>query len=345
MCGRRNVSARSSEMLSAAGTDKLSAAAGGGVAILSGGEESEREPAYVNSASLGPFDNRAATDRSAGRDSSLNADASGSEAARFFGRAIAIDLRRRFDCSVSGPAGFSTAANRGTVAGSDTTVELDATTAACGVAAAACSVAAGCVTTVECGTAAAAFGVAVAECGEAAGCVTTTGCKRTAGYGLAGDSRGALEAAPNAAGDIAEAVFERAPEAPVDIAPAAFEEAPEAPEAPDDIAPAAFKVAPEAPDDVAVSVGKRVSLATVPDRIAYSSSAITVEFAVLSLIRPIIYFANSGLNFKAFDDSADFCNCGSTGFWIGVAVSRKAGFAKSFAAEIDAGTELVTPGV
>ena len=177
---------------------------------------------------------------------------------------------------------------------------------------------------------------------------------------LAGDSRSTLEAAPKAAGDVAPAAFEEAPEAPDNIAQSAFEETPEAPEAPDNIAPAAFEKAPEAPDDVAiatleiapeaagnvaVSVGRRASLVTVPDRIASWSSAITVEFAVLFVIRPIRYFAKSGLNFEAFDDSADFCSCGTTGFWIGVAVSRKARFANNFAAEIDAGTELVTPEV
>ena len=51
---------------------------------------------------------------------------------------------------------------------------------------------------------------------------------------LAGDSRGTLEAAPEAAGDVAPAAFEEAPEAPDNIAPAAFKETPEAP---DDIAP------------------------------------------------------------------------------------------------------------
>ena len=56
----------------------------------------------------------------------------------------------------------------------------------------------------------------------------------------------------------------------------------------------------------------------------------------------IIYFENFGLNFEAFDDSANFCGCKTTGFWIGVAVSRKAGFAKSFAAEFDSGTERVS---
>ena len=81
-------------------------------------------------------------------------------------------------------------------AGSDTTVACDSTAAACSVAAAACSVAAA-----ECG-------VAAAECGVAAGCVTTTESTRTAGCGLAGDSRGTLEAAPEAAGDIAPAAFE-----------------------------------------------------------------------------------------------------------------------------------------
>ena len=118
-----------------------------------------------------------------------------------------------------------------------------------------------------------------------------------------------------------------------------------APEAPDDVAIVTLEIAPEAAGDVAVSVGMRASLVTIPNRMASLSSEITVEFTVLSLIRPIIYFANSGLNFEAFDDSADFCGCGTTGFWIGVAVSRKAGFANSFAAEIDAGTELVTPEV
>ena len=108
-------------MLSAAGTAELSAA--GGVAILSvEGESEEREPAYLNSASQGPFDDRSAIDRSVSSDSSSDADASGSEAARFFGRAFARDLPRRLDCSISGPAGISTAANRETVAGSDTTI-------------------------------------------------------------------------------------------------------------------------------------------------------------------------------------------------------------------------------
>ena len=264
-------------------------------------------------------------------------------------------------------AGSVPAAGRGTAVGCDTTVECNATAAACGVAAAASSVAAGCVPTVECGAAAAASGVAAAACGVAAaacgvavGCVTTTGSTRTVGCGLAGDSRGTLEAAPEAAGDIAPAAFEEAPEAPEapdNIEPAAFEEAPEAP---DNIAPAAFDKAPEAPDDVAlvtleiapeeagdvaVSIGKRASLVNVPDRKASSSFAITVEFAVVVLIRPIIYFANSVLNFEAFDDSANFCSCGTTGSWIGVAVSSNTGFTNNFAEEIDAGIELVTPEV
>ena len=189
----------------------------------------------------------------------------------------------------------------------------------------------------ECGAVAAAFGVAAAECGVATGCITTTGCTRTAGCRLAGDTRGTLEAAPEAAGDVAPAAFEEAPEAPDDIAPAAFTKTQEAP---DDVTIATLEIAPEAAGDVAVSVGRRASLVTVPDRIVSSSSAITVEFAVLFLIKPIIYFAISGLNFEAFDDSADFCGCRTTGFLIGVAVSRKAGFAN-----IDAGTELITPGV
>ena len=104
-------------------------------------------------------------------------------------------------------------------------------------------------------------------------------------------------------------------------------------------------MAPEAAGDVAVSVGRGASLVTVPALIAFSSFAISVEFAVLSLIRSIIYFSNSGLNFDAFDDSSNFCACETTGFGIGVADSTKAGFANNFTAEIDADTELVTPEV
>ena len=130
-----------------------------------------------------------------------------------------------------------------------------------------------------------------------------------------------------------------APEAADDIAPAVFEVEPEAP---DDVAMTTLEMAPKAAGDVEGSVGMRALLIAVPARIASSSSAITVGFAVLSLVRPIIYFANSSLNFEAYDDSADFSGCETTGFWIGVAVNRKAGFANSFAAEIDAGTELVT---
>ena len=77
------------------------------------------------------------------------------------------------------------------------------------------------------------------------------------------------------------AAFEEAPEAPEaldNIAPASFEEASEAP---DDVAIATLEIAPEAAGDVAVSVGRRASLVTLPDRIASSSSAITVEFAVV----------------------------------------------------------------
>ena len=185
----RHALPRCSQLLERPSSQRL-----GGGAILSGGgkgESEEREPTYLNSASRGPFDDRAATDRSPGSDSSSDADASGWEAARFFGRAFASDLRRRLDCSDSGLAGFSTAATRGTLAGSDTTVELDATAAACGVAAAECDVAAAAcgVAAAECGVAAAACGVAAAECGVAAaacavaaaecyvaaGCVTTTG--------------------------------------------------------------------------------------------------------------------------------------------------------------------------
>ena len=54
-------------------------------------------------------------------------------------------------------------------------------------------------------------------------------------------------------------------------------------------------------------VGRRASLVTIPDKIAYSSSAITVEFAVLFLIRLIIYFPNSKLIFEVFSYSAIFC--------------------------------------
>ena len=76
---------------------------------------------------------------------------------------------------------------------------------------------------------------------------------------------------------------------------------------PDDVATTTLEMAPEAADNAAVSVVRRPLLTTVPAWIASSSSAITVKFGVLSLIKPIIYFANSGLNFEAFDDSADFC--------------------------------------
>ena len=94
-------------MLSATGKAELSAT--GEVTILSGGGKSEkREPAYLTSASQGPFDDCAATDRSAGSDSSSDADASGLEAARFFERTLASDLRQRLDCSVSGITGVST---------------------------------------------------------------------------------------------------------------------------------------------------------------------------------------------------------------------------------------------
>ena len=80
-----------------------------------------------------------------------------------------------------------------------------------------------------------------------------------------------------------------------------------APEAAEDVAVATLEMALEAEDDVAVSVSRRPSLATGPVREASSSLAITVEFAVLSLIRPITYFANYGLNLEAFDVSEDFC--------------------------------------
>ena len=89
VCGRGRVAAHSSGMLSAAGTAELSVA--GGAAILSDGESLECEPAYLNSASRRFFEGRAATDRPAGSDSCSDADASGSEAARFFGRAFASD--------------------------------------------------------------------------------------------------------------------------------------------------------------------------------------------------------------------------------------------------------------
>ena len=62
----------------------------------------------------------------------------------------------------------------------------------------------------------------------------------------------------------------------------------------------------------------------------------------LSFIRPITYLANFRLYFEAFDDSADFSNWETTGFWIGVMLSRKAKFANNLAAKINAGTELIT---
>ena len=150
----------------------------------------------------------------------------------------------------------------------------------------------------------------------------TTVCTRSAGFGLAGDFKSTLEAAPKGAGDIASAAFEKAPKAPNDI-----------------------EMAPETADDVTVSVGRRAILTTVRVWIAFSSSAIIVEFAVLTVITVIKYFANSGLNFEAFDNFADVCGCETTGFWIGVAVSKKAKLANNFEAKIDDGTELVTPEV
>lgn len=110
--------------------------------------------------------------------------------------------------------------------------------------------------------------------------------------------------APGTAGDVAPATFEVALEAPDDVAPAAFEVALEAP---DDFAIATLEMAPETADNVAVLVGTRALLITELARVASPSSAIIVEFAVLSVIRPIIYFANFGLNFETFDYSADIC--------------------------------------
>ena len=54
-----------------------------------------------------------------------------------------------------------------------------------------------------------------------------------------------------------------------------------APEAAEDVAVATLEMALEAEDDVAVSVGRRPSLTTGPVRMASSSLAITVEFAVV----------------------------------------------------------------
>ena len=122
------------------------------------------------------------------------------------------------------------------------------------------------------------------------------GCTRTAGCGIASDFRGAY--------DVAAVTLEVAPEAADDVAPATLEVAPEVAV---DFATAMLELAPESAGDVAISVGRRASLSTVPVQIASSSTAIIVQFAILSLIRPIIYFANFGLNFEAFDDSAYFC--------------------------------------
>lgn len=94
-------------------------------------------------------------------------------------------------------------------------------------------------------------------------------------------------------------------------------------------------MAPEAANAVSVSVNRRALLNTVPVRIAVSSFAIIVEFAVLFLITLITYFANSKLYFEVFDDSSDFYGRETTGFWIGVADSRKYWDANSFAALID----------
>ena len=111
----------------------------------------------------------------------------------------------------------------------------------------------------------------------------------------------------------APAAFEEAPIAPDEIAPAAFAETPEAP---DDVTIATLEISLKAAGDVAVVFGRRVSLVTVPDQIASSSYAITVEFAVMSLIYPILNFANSGLNLEAFDDFADFCRFETTSFGL-----------------------------
>lgn len=59
--------------------------------------------------------------------------------------------------------------------------------------------------------------------------------------------------------------------------------------------------------DLAVSVCKRSLFATVPDRMTFVSFAIIVEFAILALIRFIIYISNVGLYFGAFDYFAYFC--------------------------------------
>ena len=61
----------------------------------------------------------------------------------------------------------------------------------------------------------------------------------------------------------------------------------------DDVGIALLKIAPEAASDVAITVDRRYSLATVADRIASSTSSNIDEFAVLSSVRPIIYFAKS----------------------------------------------------
>lgn len=147
--------------------------------------------------------------------------------------------------------------------------------------------AAGCDTTIKYGSVAAACGVTAAACGVVAGCVTMTGCTRVECCMLAGDSRGT----DNVTAVTCEVALDEAGE----------------------VATATLEMPPETSGDVVVSVGRRALLTTVPSRIPYSSSAIVVEFEVLSLFRLIIYFANSKLNFKAFDYFVDFCGCKTTG--------------------------------
>ena len=73
-------------------------------------ELKECESAYLNSATLGLFEWRAAADRQAGSGFHSDADALYLEPARFIARAFARDLRRRLDRSILGPAGFLTVA-------------------------------------------------------------------------------------------------------------------------------------------------------------------------------------------------------------------------------------------
>ena len=59
---------------------------------------------------------------------------------------------------------------------------------------------------------------------------------------------------------------------------------------------------------VRVSVCSRASLVAALALIALSSSIISVAFAALSLIKPITYFAYSGLYFRDFGGSHVFAN-------------------------------------